>query len=498
MSASKTGRFGRRTVLSFLLCGAAAPALANAPGQSLRPIPKPSDAAKRAVPLGSAFIEAAKLGGKVSYVVADANTGEVLETNKPVLAHPPASVAKAMTALFALDVLGPRHRFRTRVLALGPIEGGRLKGDLVLEGSGDPVLDADDLFELAGRLKLAGLTGVDGKLLIYDGALPLVEQIDAAQPIQVGYNPGVSGLNLNFNRVFLEWKREGAGYAVSMDGRTERRRPAVGFARADVVDRGGPIFTYQNTDTTERWTVERKALGNGGGRWLPVRRPGTYAGDVFQTFARSHGIALPNAERLPTRPEGGTVLAEHLSPELTEICKDMLKFSTNLTAEAVGLAASGARSLGASGAAMSDWAAKRFAVPKAAFVDHSGLGDATQLTAHEMVKALSGPGARGVLEPILKEIALLDRDGNLMKNTQIKLVAKTGTLNFVSALAGYVRTENGRDLAFAIFASDLPRRRTLTKEQRERPRGARSWNGRAKRMHHQLIGRWAVLYDNTS
>lgn len=460
------------------------------------PLPKPSDAAKRAVPLGSAFIEAAKLGGKVSYAVADARTGEVLETNKPLLTHPPASVAKAVTALYALDKLGPRHRFRTRVLALGPIEGGRLKGDLVLEGSGDPVLDADDLFELAGRLKLAGLTGVDGKFLVYDGALPQIEQIDPDQPIQVGYNPGVSGLNLNFNRVFLEWKRAGEGYTITMEGRTERLRPAVGFARAQIVDRSGPVFTYENSVATESWTVARQALGKGGGRWLPVRRPGTYAGDVFQTLARSHGIALPRATQLATRPAGGTVLAEHLSPDLTEICKGMLKFSTNLTAEAVGLSASGAGSLAGSGAAMSAWAAERYGTRKASFVDHSGLGDATELTAFEMVKALSGPGAQEVLQPILKEIALLDRDGNLMKGTDIKLVAKTGTLNFVSGLAGYVRTQSARDLAFAIFASDLPRRRTLTQEQRDRPRGARSWNGRAKRMHHQLIGRWAVLYDD--
>ncbi|MEM9584141.1 MAG: D-alanyl-D-alanine carboxypeptidase/D-alanyl-D-alanine-endopeptidase [Pseudomonadota bacterium] len=495
MNRSDFGRYGRRTVLSFLLYGTAGCALANAPERSSRPIGKPSDAAKRAVPDADRFIDAAKLGGKVSYVVADARTGAVLESYAPLVAHPPASVSKAVTALFALEKLGPQHRYRTQIIADGPISNGVLKGDLILAGGGDPTLSTDDLIEMAGRLKIAGLREVRGKLKVYGGALPEIAEIDGSQPIQVGYNPGMSGLNLNFNRVYLEWKRGSAGYAITMDARSERARPGVGFVRTQIADRATPIFTYSKGSDRENWTVARKALGKAGGRWLPVRYSTVYAGDVLQTVARSHGIKLSFPER-STRAPKGQVLAEHLSPDLTKICRDMLKFSTNLTAEVVGLSASQSSGLSGSGGAMSRWAEARYGVKKALFVDHSGLGDSTKLTAREMVRILSGPGAQARLQPILKKVPARDAENKVVENSPVRIVAKTGTLNFVSALAGYIRTPDGRDLAFAIFASDLPRRRALSKAQRERPKGSKSWNGRAKRLQNQLIRRWSVVHSS--
>lgn len=83
-------------------------------------------------------MEDAGLGGHSSFVVADAVTGEVLESFSALRAHPPASVTKAVTALYALEMLGPQFRFETRLLGTGPIENGVLKGDLILAGGGRP------------------------------------------------------------------------------------------------------------------------------------------------------------------------------------------------------------------------------------------------------------------------------------------------------------------------------------------------------------------------
>lgn len=494
MRLTDLGQLSRRSALSLLLGGTASAALAEAPLRSLRPVQKPDDAARRAISDGDFYVEQVRLTGQVSYLVADANTGETLEALAPLKAHPPASVSKALTALYALRKLGRNHRFRTQLIATGPIEAGVIQGDLVLVGGGDPTLNADDLLEMAGRLKIAGVRELRGQFLVYDGALPWVEQIDDTQPIQVGYNPGLSGLNVNFNRVFMEWKRRSSGFLMTMDGRTETFRPEVRFASAEVADRGSPIFTYEKDGIAERWTVARGALGKGGGRWMPVRGPAIYAGDIFQTVARSHGLELPFPRRASIRPEG-FVLAEHLSDPLEIICRDMLKFSTNITAEAIGLAASGADSLLTSGQEMSLWMLDQFNIRKSVFVDHSGLGDSTKLSAREMVRALNGPGVRGLLQPILKDVALRDAKGRPVENGAVKVVAKTGTLNFVSGLAGYLQTAGGRDLAFAIFASDLPRRRALPREARERPRGAKNYNGRAKRLQQDLLKRWAKVYE---
>src|SRR5918995_1761336 len=88
--------------------------------------------------------------------------------NTPDLPLIPASTAKLATAVAALDVLGPEHRFRTELLTSGVIEHGVLRGDLILRGGGDPLLDLPDLLGLAVRLENTGIREVDGHFLIDD------------------------------------------------------------------------------------------------------------------------------------------------------------------------------------------------------------------------------------------------------------------------------------------------------------------------------------------
>ena len=123
------------------------------------------------VPLAE-VVAAAGLGGITGVCVADMATGTILEELEGEVALPPASVTKALTAIYARDALGPGFRFATRVLATGPVVEGRVQGDLVLAGGGDPRLVTDDLAGLAGRLRAAGVRGVTGGFLVWGGALP--------------------------------------------------------------------------------------------------------------------------------------------------------------------------------------------------------------------------------------------------------------------------------------------------------------------------------------
>ena len=167
-----------------------------------------------------------------------------------------------------------------RLLAAGPVQKGVLNGDLILAGGGDPTLTPDDLAVMAADLKKAGVREVRGDFRVYEGALPFVASIDPDQPEHVGYSPAVSGIALNFNRVHFEWRVAGKGYAVSMDARTGKYRPDVAMAQMKVVARSLPVYTYEDLDGVDRWTVASSALGNGGSRWLPVRKPGAYAGTI--------------------------------------------------------------------------------------------------------------------------------------------------------------------------------------------------------------------------
>ena len=446
------------------------------------------------------FIKAAGLKGDVVFAVADVKTGAQLEAFGDEKGLPPASVAKAMTALYALDVLGPTHRFETTLMSNGPIENGILKGDLILVGGGDPLLDTDALAEMAVNLRKVGVTEVRGAFKVYDGALPYIFSVDPGQPDHVGYSPAISGISLNFNRVHFEWKREATSYDVTMDARSAKYTPSVEMARMRVTDRQLPIYTYEASARQDRWTVAKGALGKGGARWLPVRKPALYAGDVFKTLARVNGIVLGRVQ-VTTKTPGGDVLVLHQSDSLDSILRGMLKYSTNLTAEMVGLAASVARgaapnSLADSAAEMNRWAAETYGVEGVAMVDHSGLGDASRMKPGDLVAALVAARKTGALRPLLKPFSLTDANGKPIKDHPIRVDAKTGTLNFVSGLGGFLTTAGGSDLAFAIFTADMDHRATIPREARERPDGARSWNRRSRKLQRALIERWGALYGS--
>ncbi|KPP83774.1 MAG: D-alanyl-D-alanine carboxypeptidase/D-alanyl-D-alanine-endopeptidase [Rhodobacteraceae bacterium HLUCCA08] len=497
-------RLTRRAVLAGLLGSAGGVALAEAPLLSPRPQARTTAAAAPALqrpdapplrPDSAAMIAEAALGGTVAFVIADARSGVVLDAVEGGVKLPPASVTKAVTALYALEALGGAYRFRTRVLATGPVLGGMVQGDLVLAGGGDPVLSTDDLAGLAADLRAAGITGITGAFRVWGGALPYAEEIEPGQQDHLGYNPSVSGLNLNFNRVHFEWRRAGGDYALTMDARTETYRPAVGMARVRVVTRDVPVFTYEGGGDIDSWTVARSALGEAGSRWLPVRRPALYAGDVFRTLAAAEGLRLPAATELAVRPEG-TELAHHDSDTLRAILQGMMLYSTNLTAEICGLAATEARGIAAadiagSARAMQDWLLARHGII-ADFHDHSGLSDANRIGAGSLVRLMIEVGDDGPLRPLMRQIALRD-DAGAPIDTGIEIRAKTGTLNYVATLAGYVRTVSGRDLAFAFLASDMPRRIAANAAGDEAPAGAISYNSRAKALQQRLLQRWGAM-----
>ncbi|MEM1129991.1 MAG: D-alanyl-D-alanine carboxypeptidase/D-alanyl-D-alanine-endopeptidase [Pseudomonadota bacterium] len=485
----------RRALLGGMLATAATPALA-AIGASPRPLARPPRGVPVPVDAAAADLVAeAALGGQIGYVVAEAASGKLIDGQDMDLPLPPASVAKAITAAYALETLGPAYRFRTRLIGTGPLRHGRLDGDLILVGGGAPGLSTDHLAMMAEAAREAGLVEVTGRFLVWTGALPDIPEIDPRQPAQVGYNPAISGLNLNFNRVHFEWRQRGAEYDLSMDARTQQYKPAVSRIRASLADRRLPVFRYLEDPETgsEEWSVAESALGGGGTRWLPVRHPGLYAGDVMRTLMRANGVVLREAELTDAPPPATPVLAEVSSAELEPVARGMMRFSTNLTAEVLGLTASKARtgvnpvSLAASADEMSAWAGEALGMGHSQFMDHSGLNDLSRVTARDMSRALVATGPNGMLRKVMRRIDLPLADG---RRETFRIDAKTGTLNFVSALSGYIGRDNAPDLVFAIFTAQPERRAAIPPGDEENPPGASGWNRRSRRLQYELVRLW--------
>ena len=416
-------------------------------------------------------------GAELGVAVMNPHGGPVLDRGADV-PLPPASTLKTVTALYALDRLGAGHRFATRVLR----DGDRL----ILAGGADPELDTDGLAALALDAARAAGDWRPARFAVWGGALPRLDSIAAGQAAHLAYNPAISGIILNFNRVHLGWRCAEA-CTLSLEARADGRSPRAYSITAGLRP-GGGAWRHATADGVERWDVPRAQLGEAGSRWLPVRRPESYAGDLFQTLARAAGWPLPAPEVLDALPAGAQELARRDGRPLTDVLQSMLEFSTNLTAEVVGLAASGADNLPSSGQAMADWLSATGA-GEAVLADHSGLSAESRIAPGVLARLLAQPQAAAELRPLLKSDPLRDvlgkASGGDGKGGHPRVSAKTGTLNFVSNLAGYATGPDGTERVFAVMVADLQRQKTSAGS--EFPDGVLGWTARAKRLQRDVI-----------
>lgn len=478
--------------------------MAVAPAQAPAPAIKPPIT----IPTAADLVEGAALSGDTAFMVYDLDTGQTLEAGNFDLPLPPASVAKAPTAIYALDRLGAGYQFETRLATVGQVVGGVLKGDLILQGGGDPELDSVGLDELVNELALSGIRRIEGRFLVDDSFYPPIERIDDTQPEVASYNPSISALSLNFNRIYAEWRRATNGYDVRVEARADGLSPLTSAAVVEIVDdtASGGAFDYVASPRKEVWRVRRSALGKRGSRYLPIRRAAMYAGQVFRDLAGARGVRLPLPEQ-GAAPTISNVLARKESRPLTSIARDMLRYSTNLTAEALGLAATRSgglapSNLAASAGSMNAWTSAFVGAapgdPGLALVNHSGLSGNSRMTVRRMVEVLAAADLRGfpalnggqatTLFALLKEIGVEIKDKAPPLHPYV-IRAKTGTLNFTSALAGYLQTDKRR-LAFAIISADLAKRAAFSNPSVEQPRGSRTWGAVARNLQREMLRSW--------
>ena len=421
----------------------------------------------------------------------------VVAAHNPDRLFLPASVAKIPTIAASLAILGGDHRFVTTLLAEGELRDGVLLGSLTLRGGGDPFLSSEDLQAMARALAASGVKRVDGTFLYDASALVDVPRINDMQPEAAGYNTGVSALSVNFNRVRLNWTKDipdPSAAAAAISENLVLPLDAIGLAFAEQ-DPAGP-FVRAGAPSEDRWLLS-PTLAAKGEDWLPVGNPSLITAEVFRALAAAEGIALP--EPAPgVVPDGAREVARHESLPLSEIASGVLRYSNNLSAELIGLAASHALtgrvlSLEDSGTALSAWWKLRLpAVDWTGFLieNHSGLSSKSRATPRQIVVMLEE--AAGLLggadfHELLRPIS--------WKGVKGSARVKTGTMSYGRGLAGYIDTATGRRLAFAIFFNDAEERAKLDASFDPRvvaidPK-SRTWRDRALKLEQKLTTGWA-------
>ena len=441
---------------------------------------------------------------QVGYLVIDLDSGERLAGGRVDNTFIPASTAKVPAMVAALGILGPGYRPRTELLGNGAVVDGTFMGSLYLRGLGDPFLTTDGLKDLVSQLTASGITAVDGPFIYDTGWLPQTRMITPSQPVTAGYNPGVAALSVNFNRVHLEWTPDGAAIDTTVYAYADSGRVTVDWIAVANGGSFGALLDYGSTDGDQESWIHADSLQGEGGVWLPVRRPAFHAAMLFRAVAAQQGIALPEPIQQPT-PADVDLLAQHQGDPLPGIAAAIFEHSNNLAAELVGMAAArhdaGALASLTHGVnATTGWLQRRIEADWTGYdlENHSGLSSRSRISPAQMCAILAfadqmeGPAVFDLLSPV-NWAGNLNQDRSGVPPIQIR--AKTGTMAYAVGLAGYIISDTGRRLAFAVFVSDIAARDALDAvldlRDASTPASARNWLNRARELERAMVALWA-------
>jgi serine-type D-Ala-D-Ala carboxypeptidase/endopeptidase (penicillin-binding protein 4) len=405
-------------------------------------------------------------GGAVGIAVLDVDSGRLLASVNEHLALNPASNAKLYTAAAALATLHGEHRYETTLS--GKLDGEAVAGPLSIRGFGDPSLTTADLWAMVQEVKSFGVKRIDGEVVVdqrfFDEQTtpPAFEQ----QPNEwAGFRAPVSAVALDENCITMTVHPGAAGASARVE-----------FAPPGFVDMEGTIRTAEGGGAD---TVDLALTGNGARMAAKVsgaiagdarvvrytRRaedPRLLAGYALKALLVQAGIDVKGDVKLGTAR--GHTLAKHLSEPLSSLLYALGKQSDNFYAEMI------FKTLGGEGKvhpAKSGDAAEvvtRF-LERAGALDAgvvikngSGLFDANRVTAFSTAMLLRWAWRDpGVQPEYLAQLSVGGVDGTLHKRfrqdlTRRRVRAKTGTLDDVISLSGYVLRDGGRGpIAFSVL-----------------------------------------------
>jgi serine-type D-Ala-D-Ala carboxypeptidase/endopeptidase (penicillin-binding protein 4) len=415
---------------------------------------------------------------KLGFHVIDLSTGKDLISREGDRGLNLASNSKVLTAIAALSGLGGGFRWRTAVFCAPPDADGRVAGDLYIRGRGDPVLTIDGLRALAKEVAARGVREVD-RLVVdssyFDNAVE-PPHFDEQPKERAAFRAPIASFAVNRSAYEVVVMAEPAGPATIT---VEPPLPDyLKLTRDEVTSTHDGRTRLRLEAKVKRDAIELDVTGTirgGGGTWDLRRRvddPARFAAEVFKRALVDYGIKLRSrAIAYGTVPVTGVKqIAMHDSPTLADVMRSMNKHSDNNVAETV-LKTLGAelKATPGNGATWAEGiAALRTQLTKVGMTgtfraeNGSGLYASTEVSPKQLVGLLVAAHKDYRIGPdLVASFPVGGNDGTLARRwhgrpAQGRVRAKTGTLDKVSTLAGYIGVDGGHLLAFAILVNDIP------------------------------------------
>lgn len=397
-----------------------------------------------------------------------------LDADQPLIAHGverafnPASTIKLLTTLAALDLLGPAYRFKTRVYVTGEHIGDTLHGHLILKGGGDPSLTLERFWLLLREVRARGIRHIAGDVLIdqscYDLA-PIDPGAFDQAPLRP-YNAAPAALLVNFNTLHLGIRPDRHALHLSLDPPGLRLKSEVRMTDGPCNDwREG--LSYDLSGGTLRVTgVYPERCGS---QRLPLAlpRPDEAVGAIFQALWAELGGSLSGEVLSAHLPEDARLLLEFDSLPLSRIVADINEYSNNVMARMLYLNLGGLRygapaTLAKGEATIREWlAAKGLEMPELVLENGAGLSRVERLSAASLAALLRHAARLALSHDFIASLPTLGQEGTVQSRLAGAPMAgrawlKTGSLNGVRNLAGYIMDASGRHHVF-VFLVNHPR-----------------------------------------
>jgi D-alanyl-D-alanine carboxypeptidase/D-alanyl-D-alanine-endopeptidase (penicillin-binding protein 4) len=434
----------------------------------------------------------------VSICVADANSGRVILSTQPQLCLVPASVQKLITSAVALEILGGDSRFETKVWANGNVFKGKLNGDLIITGGGDPTLGSENfvekgekkkfLSEWAHRIKAAGIDTITGNI-VADPYIFADQDVPGSwlwEDLGNHYGAAANGISIYdniFEIAFNVPATEGQPTQImkidpEITGLTLKNEVLSSVNKSDnACVFGSPYDAYR---------VVKGTLPVGSSNYLvkaSVPDPALLlAAELKRVLTDSLVVVSGEIEKRkllnPSMIDSGKIIFRWVSPTLSEIVEQMNKESNNLYAETllkqIGTVKAGDGSTLAGTKAIVDFLTKNDIDSKSLFLeDGSGMSRKNAMTAQTLVELLLFMKTKSQWSDVyLKSIPLTGMDGTQKNYFQESFLkgkarAKTGSMSRVRSMAGYMFTQSGREVAFAIIINNFSNGSSVVKTQLE-------------------------------
>jgi D-alanyl-D-alanine carboxypeptidase/D-alanyl-D-alanine-endopeptidase (penicillin-binding protein 4) len=401
---------------------------------------------------------------------------QAIDADKPLVSHlaelprSPASVMKVVTTWSALEYLGPAYTWPTEVYFLGEFDGSKLDGDLAIKGYGDPYLVVEEVWKLLRALRRLGLSDITGDLVLDDTHFAIDEPSPGAfdgQPYRT-YNVVPNALLMNFKAVQFQFMPD------SVRGRVNVAiEPLLSNLEIDnkltLVDgpcrgfQAGISFNHADPESLEHVVLDgqfaRRCSTYGFGR--TVLQHDTYAFGLFSSLWKEVGGSFNGKLRKAQIPPEVTPALVWRSKPLGEVVRSINKNSNNvmtrqllytLGAEAAG--PPGTRDNGVA-AARELLAARGLNVDSLMLQNGAGLSRDERASMQFLVDLLREAYRSAYAPEFIASLSLGGLDGTTRGRfdagpAQGVMHLKTGRLDHVSAVAGYVRSSSGRTYVVAV------------------------------------------------